>query len=168
MLSSQETDAYSLLRAKLIGPDGVTSTNAVLPFFTEYLDVKFLLIVLRGGDLVVTRDLPQRVSRRVLTYSFDLRLDRRLVDVPPRDIAPLFHFDPWWLLRDRDDIPQAVRQAAIGTNVAGRQIAGGEIRTVYFDESLATVVAARISGGPRNRDRVARDELPALLARTTF
>ena len=165
---SQEIDAYSLLRPYVRAPEGVTPTEAVLPFFTEYLDVRLLLVVLHDGHLVVTRDLPQRVARRTLFYSYEPRLDRPLAEMSPREIAPLFHFDPWWLLRERRELPEAVRKTALATNIAGRQLAGGELRTVYFDDALLNVVAARIHGGPSNRGRLSRDELLKLMKRAKW
>jgi hypothetical protein len=102
----------------------------------------------------VTWDLPQRVRRRSLFFPFPVALDRPLSGMTVREIEPLLHFDPWWLLRERQDVPEAIRHAAMATNLAGEKV-----RAVYFDDGLASVVAARIAG----RGRLRRDELLDLL-----
>ena len=147
-------DARALRRAVFRTVEGKTGTAAVLPFFSADLDVRFLLVALADGQLVVTWDLPQRVRRRTLSYPFPVALDRPLSNMSVREIQPLLHFDPWWLLRGRQDVPEPVRQAAMATNLAGERV-----RTVYFDDGLATVVGARIAG----RGVLRRDELLDLL-----
>lgn len=138
----------ALRRAGLKTVEGKTPTLAVLPFFSADLEVRFLLVVLRDGQCVVTWDLPQRVARRTLFFPFPVALDRPLAAMSAREIEPLLHFDPWWLLRERPDIPPAVREAAVATNLAGDRIL-----TVYFDDGLAAVVGARVAGlGRLSRD----------------
>jgi len=159
MPGSNEIDAHKLLRASLRSPIGVTRTEAVLPFFTQQLVVKMLLVVMRDGGLFVTRELPQHVTWRTLVYSFPPRLGRALAEVHPRELKPLFHFDPWWLLRERKDVPDAVREAAIATNIAGSAVADGELRKLYFDDALTAVVAAR------TRDRFVHDDELGILTR---
>jgi hypothetical protein len=134
-------DALALRRASLKTIEGKTPTAAVLPFFSIELEVRFLLVVLGDGRCVVTWDLPQRAAPRKLFFPFPVALDRSLAGLSVREIEPLLHFDPWWLLRDRQDVPQLVREAVVATNLAG-----GEVQTVYFDEALATVVGARLAG----------------------
>ncbi|MHC4548830.1 MAG: hypothetical protein ACYTEZ_08625 [Planctomycetota bacterium] len=154
MTLSEQISAHSLLRASLRAPEGVTRTRAVFPFFTGHLDVRFLLVVLRDGRCVITRDLPQWASGHVLHYPFAPVCDLPLADASLREIGPLFHFDPWWLLRDRSDLPEATRQTAVASNLAGRELAGGTLHTVYFDDGLLSVVAARVA-----RRRLEGDEL---------
>ena len=43
------------------------------------------------------------------------------------------------------------------------QLADRQLRTVYFDDALVNVVAARIRGGPFSRARLLRDELHTLV-----
>ena len=155
----REVDARSLLRPYLHTPAGVFRADAVFPFFTDRLRVRMLLMALRGDRLVVTGDLPERVARRTLFYQRADRLEQPLATVNPREIGPLLHFDPWWLLRERTDLPGAVRRALVATNISGRKVAGGKLATVYFDGELSTVVAARITGGPHRRGRVRGDLL---------
>lgn len=154
MRDPQAIDAHALRKATLRTVEGKTPTRAVLPFFTADLEVRFLLVVLADGQCVVTWDLPQRVRRRSLFFPFPVALDRPLSGLTVREIEPLLHFDPWWLLRDREDVPEAIRRAAVATNLAGERV-----RAVYFDDGLATVVGARIAG----RGRLRRDELRDLL-----
>ena len=127
-------DARSLRKTSLKSLEGTTRAQVVLPFFDAHLDVHSLLVILEDGRCVLTPDLPQRVARKTLVYSFAPRLDQSLESVPVATIQPLFHFDPWWLLRDRDDIPQGVRDAVVATNIAE------EVKTVYFDSALTHVV----------------------------
>jgi hypothetical protein len=146
-LPARAIDAHALRKASLKTVEGKTPTEAVLPFFSVDLEVRFLLVVL-------TSDLPQRVARRTLFFPFPVALDRPLAGMSVREIEPLLHFDPWWLLRERPDVPELVREAAVATNLAGEKV-----RTVYYDDGLATVVGAHIAG----RGRLSRDDLLDLL-----
>ncbi|MHC4135838.1 MAG: hypothetical protein ACYTDU_04565 [Planctomycetota bacterium] len=153
-LPARAIDAHALRKASLKTVEGKTPTEAVLPFFSVDLEVRFLLVVLGDGRCVVTWDLPQRVARRTLFFPFPVALDRPLAGMSVREIEPLLHFDPWWLLRERPDVPELVREAAVATNLAGEKV-----RTVYYDDGLATVVGAHIAG----RGRLSRDDLLDLL-----
>jgi hypothetical protein len=147
---SRAIDALGLRKATLKTVEGKAPLQAVLPFFSTDLEVRFLLVVLGDGRCVVTWDLPQRVARGTLFFPFPVALDRPLAGMSVREIAPLLHFDPWWLLRGRTDVPEPVRDAAIATNLAGERV-----KTVFYDDCLASVVGARIAG----RGRLPRDEL---------
>jgi len=153
-LPTRAIDARALRKASLKTVEAKRPVEAVLPFFSIDLEVRFLLVVSGDGQCVVTWDLPQRVARRTLFFPFPVALDRPLTGLTVREIEPLLHFDPWWLLRDRPDIPVPIREAVVATNVAGE-----EVRTVYFDESLATVVGARVAG----RGHLSRDDFLDLL-----
>jgi hypothetical protein len=153
-LPTRAIDASALRRASLRTADGKTPTVAVLPFFSVDLEVRFLLVVLGDGRCVVTWDLPQRVARRTLHFPFPVALDRPLAGLSVREIEPLLHFDPWWLLRDRTDVPPPVREAAMATNLAGTSV-----RTVYYDDGLASVVGARVAG----RGRLFQDDFLDLI-----
>jgi hypothetical protein len=144
----------ALRKASLKTVEGKTPTVAVLPFFSVDLEVRFLLVVLGDGQCVVTWDLPQRVARRTLFFPYPVALDRPLAGMSVREIEPLLHFDPWWLLREKPDVPPPVREAVVATNLAGEKV-----RTVYFDDGLASVVGARIAG----RGRLERDEFLELI-----
>ena len=159
-----EIDARALLRARIRTSEGDTRTRAVLPFFAPSLDVSFLLVVLSDNRCAVTTDLPQRVARRALHYPLSPSLDRSLADVDPWDLEPLLHFDPWWLLRNRTDLPEPVCRAAMATNIAETRFAGRMLRTIYFDEGLTRAVAARVEGGFRGSRVVGDDLLGALRA----
>ena len=130
-------DARSLRKTSLKSLEGTTRAQAVFPLFDSHLVVHSLLVILEDGRCVLTPDSPQRVARKTLIYSFPPRLDRPLESVPVATIQPLLHFDPWWLLRDRDDIPKGVRDAVVATNMADK------VRTVYFDDALTHVVGPR-------------------------
>jgi hypothetical protein len=80
-----------------------------------------------------------------------------------RELDGLLHFDPWWLLRDRADVPEAVRAAAIRTNIADAPLGEGKVANVYFDDNLASVEAVRLTRGFGRRNLVVRDELHELL-----
>jgi hypothetical protein len=136
--------AHSLLDAILAKPDGEVRTRAVLPFFTSGLQVQFLLVALPDGQCFVLRDLPDAVSGRTLHYKLAPANQLPLAQAPASEIAPLLHYDPWWLLRGRDDIPKDVRDAAIGTNIAELEIEGRKISTLCFDDGLSSVVGARV------------------------
>jgi hypothetical protein len=136
--------AHSLRSATLATPDGDVRTRAVLPFFTRGLQVQFLLMALPSGQCFLLRDLPYEVSRRTLRYRLEPANQFPLAQARASEIAPLLHYDPWWLLRGRDDIPEDVRDAAIGTNIANLQIDGRKISTVCFDDRLSSVVGARV------------------------
>ena len=154
MRNTKTIDAHGLRRAGLKTVEGKTPTVAVLPFFSLDLEVRFLLVVLADGQLVVTWDLPQRVARRTLFFPFPVALDRPLAGMSVREIEPLLHFDPWWLLRERQDVPPLLREAIVATNLAGPAV-----RTVYFDDGLTMVAGARIAG----RGRLSRDDFLDLI-----
>ena len=136
--------AHSLLGATLAKPDGDVRTRAVLPFFTSELQVQFLLVALPDGQPFILRDLPHEISGSTLRYRLTPANQFPLAEARASEIAPLLHYDPWWLLRGRDDIPEDVRDAAIGTNITELEIEGRKISTVCFDDRLSSVVGARI------------------------
>ena len=146
---SDEIDARALLRASIRSVEDVTRTRAVLPFFGHDLEVRFLLVVLRDGACIVTPDLPQHTARRVLHYTFPPRLGQRLEQTSVHVIEPLLHFDPWWLMRDREDLPPMIVDAVVATNLPGRTLAAGQLRGIVYDGSLSRVVAAKFAGSPR-------------------
>lgn len=136
----KEIQAKTLLDCALESPVGTTRAHAVFPFFTHDLETKFLLVVAEEGRILITRDLPTGVVSRVLAYPEQPRL-RRIEQV---SFARLWHFDPWWLLRDREDVPANTRKAIVATNLAGKAIPDGPIKNMWFDDRLASVTSARI------------------------
>ena len=136
--------AHALLGTTFSTPDGDIKTHVVLPFFTRGLEVRFLLVVLPDDRLFVVRDPPFEATRRVVRYAI-MPTNQALADTRPRDIALLLHYDPWWLLRGREDVPAAVRDAAISTNIANTRVEGRHVSSVHFDVSLSSVVGIRVS-----------------------
>ena len=106
--------------------------------------MQFLLVALPDGQRFILRDLPHAISRGALRYRLTPANQFSLAEARASEIAPLLHYDPWWLLRDRDDIPEDVRDAAIGTNIAELQIEGRKISTLCFGDGLSSVVGARV------------------------
>lgn len=143
----------------LSAADGNVRSRCVLPFFTARLEVRFLLVVLPRGEPFVVRDFPQQVAGRSLLYSALPSRRSPLAEADPVEISPLLHYDPWWLLRDRHDVPEQVRTAVIGTNVAQAKIRGRRLSTVYFDDTLMSVAGARVSRWLPGAGFIARDEL---------
>jgi len=151
MTRGGEIDARSLRRARIDAPEGVLR-GAVLPFFTPLLDVRLLLVVPAGGELLVTRDLPRRVAGHTLEYGLAPHPEPAARALSRVTLARRLHFDPWWLLRGRRDVPLPLLQALLATNLAGR-----DLGTVWFDDALLAVVAARDARGrvPREAFRAA-------------
>lgn len=151
-----------LINVSLRWPDGKVRARAVLPLFTPRLDVRQLLVLLADGRLVLTADLPAGVGRRGLEYGFEPALHRELSSVSPRELDSLLHFDPWWVVRDREDLPPALKAAVVHSNIAGHALPQGTLDLVQYDDGLDTVVAGRVRRGLR-RSRLGRDELRAAL-----
>ena len=136
--------AESLLDCSLESPAGGIRTQAVLPFFDAELSVKFLLVVLHGerGGVKVTKHLPTGVVSRTLAYPRPPRLTGLRHDL----FRGVWHFDPWWLMRGRDDVGETVREAVIATNLAGKKVPDGVIDNFRYDDGLTAVADARIGG----------------------
>jgi hypothetical protein len=135
--------AHALLQAVLVEPERRARTEAVLPFFSARLQVKFLLVVFPDGRCSVLQDLPRRASRRVLQYPFPAR-HTPLDELRAADFEQLYHYDPWWLLRGREDLDADLLAAIVASNIAGRKLEGAEVLSVYYHDTLLDVVGARV------------------------
>lgn len=147
-------EAGALRPCLLESPARTLRAEVVLPFFAGELQTRFLLVVPEEGKPLATRDLPTGVVSRSLSFRRDPRV-RMLAQV---NWTKLWHFDPWWLLRDRPGVSPAVRKALAATNIAGRELPGGRIEMLWFDYALRGVAAARVGG-----KRVSRRRLLAML-----
>jgi hypothetical protein len=96
------------------------------------------------SDSYAVRDLLNRNTGRTLRYTFMPALQNQLVHVRPEEFSNLLHYDPWWLLQDRDDIPQEVRDAVVATNIADLEIDGKPLSEVYFEDTLLRVGGVRV------------------------
>ncbi|MHC4957917.1 MAG: hypothetical protein ACYTGN_06035 [Planctomycetota bacterium] len=141
-------DAGTLRDCTLESPIGTTRTKAILPFFTADLETKWLLVVLDDDSLVVVKEKPTGLVSRALSFPKAPRL-RKFKHVQVASLKGLKHYDPWWLLKDRKDIPDPLRKAAIATNIA-KQVEG-----VRYDAALAAVAGARVGSKDLPRRRLA-------------
>jgi hypothetical protein len=94
--------AAALLDCTLESPLGATRTKAILPFFTEDYETKWLLVVLDDDSLVVVKEKPTGLVSRALAFPRAPRL-RKFKHVQVASLRGLAHYDPWWLLKDRKE-----------------------------------------------------------------
>ena len=158
-----KVSAHALLDAGISTPDGELRSRAVLPFFTPNLDVQFLLLVMPTGELSLV-GVPSQVVEGELQYLLS-PTRRNIADSGPAEFSNLLHYDPWWLLRDRDDVEKETRAAIVATNIAEARVGGRRLSDVLFDNSLMRVEGVRVRRRFLGSRLILRDQLPGAFSR---
>ncbi len=128
------------------------------------------MLLARNIGHFITYEKPRVVRRGRLSYD---RLSGvrplRLSETHPDIFHRLYHFDPWWTMRQATTIPDPVRQAIIETNLAGRRAGRLEIRDIVFRDDLARVTEVKIRAGLFRRVTHRRiDAMPEAQRRAFF
>ena len=134
--------AHALVASMVVTPSRRRRAAVILPFFTPRLDVRLLVVVYEDGVLQVIHDPPSQTGRRMVSFAFEPRREVDLSSLQSEQMEPLLHFDPWWLLRHRREIPDRLRKTILEGNIAAMRIDGRAIRTIVFDRELMRVTGA--------------------------
>ena len=137
----------TLRNVRILMRDAVWNASFVFPFFDKGLRVRFVLIIAdRGSFIIYAR--PRWAGRGRLKLSeYSNSRPSALSTIHSDLFHRLFHFDPWWTMQYAQDVPSAVRQAVMATNLPARRWGHLVIRDVVFDDNLSQVEEIRIGDG---------------------
>ncbi|MFW9880691.1 MAG: hypothetical protein ACFFG0_47090 [Candidatus Thorarchaeota archaeon] len=148
------------LRSKIINAlDGTTKIRYLFPFFDKNLNISFFMMELKSHRLVFINDIPQQIKGRVIEFAGNLRFNQNIFNFNKRCFFNSKHFDPWWILKDRDDIAIDVKKMIMRTNIAHKQIRRQMVRDVIFTDDLLAVEGFLIGDGVFKGKFISKQEL---------
>ena len=118
----------------------------VFPFFDRQLYVRFLLLVAENGYFLLQDRIARSKKGLLINQGFATKRPQELSGVGSEKFHRLYHFDPWWAMKDAELDPSIV-DAIVATNLAGRESGHLIIRDLIFDESLESVNEVLVGDG---------------------
>ncbi len=137
----------ALRKVRIHANEGRWNASFVFPFFDRGLRVRFTLVIADDRHLVFHERLKWAGQGRLAQRALSGNRPLALKDAHPELFHHLFHFDPWWTMREAAGVPSAVRQAIIATNLTARRLEHLVIRDVVFDDNLTQVEEVRVGDG---------------------
>jgi hypothetical protein len=135
-----------LRRVKIETDGSATRASYVFPFFDAAGWIAFCLVVTSQGHFVTDAKL-QWTGRRIVLWRRGPSALLPLEESKPADFAGWLHFDPWWTMRGANDLPAAVREAVISTNIAGRRSGHLHVRNLLVSDEFDRVAEFWVGDG---------------------
>ncbi|WP_455391598.1 hypothetical protein [[Eubacterium] cellulosolvens] len=148
------------LKSKIVSAlDGTAKARYIFPFFDNNLKIAFFMIELDSNRLILTSDFPQSIRGRMIEFSGNLGLVRYDLKLPKNDLMEINHFDPWWTLKNRKDVPKNIKTKIMKTNIVNRKIKRKMVRDVVFTDDLMAVEGFMIGDGVFKSEFYSKQEL---------
>lgn len=136
------------LKSKIIHAlDGIANIRHIFPFFDKNLNISFFMLELDSHRLIFIGDIPQNIQGRVIEFAGNLGLNQNSFKFNIKNFTETQHFDPWWTLRNLDNIPMDVKKIIMSTNIAHKKIKRKMVRDVIFTDDLMAVEGFMIGDG---------------------